>query len=137
MKRAALLAVAFGVLATTSVPVLAAGDVTLEGSFVWARDDGDRTGDLKAVFTPTGKNEWTVAFHFDWENKPHVYKGTARGSLSKGTLEGDVDNDNEEHPASFKFSGDFKRGTFNGTHGHINKEGELKDTGTLTLRASN
>lgn len=112
---------------------LAGNEVTLEGSFVWARDDGDRTGDLTAVLTPDGENEWSVAFHFDWEGEPHTYLGTANGSLSDGPLEGTAENDSEENPASFRFSGEFEDGTFNGIHRYVNEDGNLQEIGTLTL----
>ncbi len=113
--------------------VVADDEVTLEGSFVWARDDGDRTGDLSAVLTPDGENEWSVAFHFTWEGEPHTYLGTASGTLSDGPLEGAAENDNPDHPASFRFSGEFEDGTFNGTHQYVNEDGELRELGTLTL----
>ncbi len=112
---------------------VAADDVTLEGSFVWTRDDGDRTGDLRAVFTPAGDDEWTVAFHFVWEDEPHVYMGTATGNLSSGPLEGTAEGDDENHKISFRFSGEVEDGTFTGTHGYITGDGSLKQAGTLTL----
>lgn len=124
------LAVVALVLTGTAV---ANDDVTLEGSFVWARQDGDRTGDLTAVMTPGGEDEWSVAFHFTWEDEAHVYLGTASGSLSSGPLEGSAENDDDDHKLSFRFSGDFENGTFNGTHGFVTKDGSLKDGGTLTL----
>ena len=87
-------------------------DVTLMGEFVWARDDGDRTGELKAVFTPTGKGEWDVSFQFDWEDGAHVWEGTAQGNLKKGSLKGEVLTDNEERQGTFRFNGKFKDGKF-------------------------
>ena len=110
-------------------------DVTLNGQFVWARDDGDRTGDLKAVFTPTGENEWSVSFYFDWEDGPHVWSGTAKGSLTEGALKGEVNNDSEERPQTFRFSGSFTDGLFEGKHAGVrdDKENEL---GSLTLKAA-
>ena len=52
--------------------------------------------ELSGVFTPAGKNEWNVAFHFVWEDEPHVYTGTAKGNLKSGDLEGEVESDSEE-----------------------------------------
>ena len=112
---------------------LAAEDVTLEGSFVWERQDDNRDGDVRAVFTPTGENEWNVAFHFDWEDGPHTYKGTATGSLSSGELKGAVEADGGHRKMSFRFTGSFENSTFTGTHAFLDKEGELRHTGTLTL----
>ena len=112
---------------------LAAEDVTFKGTFVWEREDGNRTGDVRAVFTPTDASEWDVAFYFEWEDKPHTYKGTATGSLSDGELKGAVETDDENHKLSFRFTGSFADDTFTGTHGILNREGELKHSGTLTL----
>lgn len=116
-------------------PVLAVADddVTLEGSFVWARDDGERTGDLTAILTPSGSSEWSVAFHFIWEDEPHVYLGDASGSLVSGLLEGSAENDDEDHKISFRFKGEFEDGTFNGVHSYVDDDGSLKEVGTLTL----
>lgn len=108
-------------------------DVTLNGSFVWARDDGDRTGDLKAVFTPGEEHDWSVAFHFIWEDEDHVYLGTANGNLESGALSGTAQSDSEDRQISFRFEGEFQNGTFNGSHGWINKDGSLERGGTLTL----
>ena len=94
---------------------------------------GERTGDLKAVFTPTGEGEWDVAFHFDWEDGPHVYKGTAKGDITAGEFGGEVENDNPERQATFRFRGSFEDGKFLGTHGSLQKDGTLRDTGTMSL----
>lgn len=107
--------------------------VTLEGSFVWARNDGDRTGPLTAVMTPDGDSEWDVAFHFTWEDEPHTYLGRASGTLGNGMLEGTATSDNPDHLLEFEFSGEFEDGTFYGTHGFVQEDGSLKDGGSLTL----
>ncbi|HXV75107.1 MAG TPA: hypothetical protein VD788_02230 [Candidatus Polarisedimenticolaceae bacterium] len=112
----------------------AAEAVTLEGGFVWERDDGTSDGALTAVLTPDGDGKWNVAFHFDWEDGAHVYSGTCEGSLT-GNLAGEVQSDNQDNTMNFRFSGKFENGTFNGTHAFITKEGEVKDSGTLTLAA--
>ena len=111
----------------------AAEPVALEGEFVWERSDGNRNGDVRAVFTPAEEGEWTVAFHFEWEDGPHVYAGTAKGSLETGDLEGEVENDSEENKATFRFSGSFTDGKFTGTHGVVQEDGSLKDLGTISL----
>lgn len=120
-----------GVFFMAAMPSLAGDDVTLEGGFVWEREDGDREGDLKAVLTPTGDGEWDVSFHFEWEDSPRIFTGTCSGSLD-GELSGDITSDGERE-MKFEFSGSFEDGTFNGTHGFITKEGELKQAGKLTL----
>jgi hypothetical protein len=121
-----------GVLLLAAMPGFAGDDVTLEGGFVWERDDGNHDGDLTAIFTPTGDGEWSVAFHFDWEDGPHVYTGTCSGSLSEGELAGDITSDGDRE-MKFKFSGAFEDGMFSGTHGFVDDEGEVKSAGTLTL----
>ncbi len=122
-------------LLVASLAGIAFADVseTLTGTFVWSRDDGERAGDVEARFTSTGNKTWKVSFHFDWNGEPHVWNGTAKGSLKKGKLEGEVVTDNKERPATFTFTGKFKGGAFKGTHARIRKEGEPRATGTLTL----
>ena len=78
-----------GICILAAMPGLAAdGDVTMNGGFVWERDDGKQEGDLAAVLTPTGDGTWDVAFSFDWEDGPHVYTGTCSGSLDGETAIG-------------------------------------------------
>ena len=120
-----------GVFFMAAMPSLAGDDVTLEGGFVWEREDGDREGDLKAVLTPTGDGEWDVSFHFEWEDSPRIFIGTCSGSLD-GELSGDITSDGERE-MKFKFSGSFEDGAFNGTHGFVTKEGEFKQAGKLML----
>ena len=134
MKRVAKIVLAASVLAIFITGAIAENsEVTLEGSFVWARDDGDHTGDLKAVFTPSGDDAWNVAFHFVWEDEPHIYAGTATGNLKSGSLEGEVENDSEERKTTFRFAGNFEDGVFKGTHGAL-KDGELNELGTMELK---
>ena len=102
---------------------------TLKGSFEWT--DAGRTGDLSAVFTPTGEGKWNVAFHFEFRGKPHIYAGTAEGTLAGGDLKGRVLND--EKNRTFSFTGAFTDGEFRGTHAEVGDDGEHA-TGTLTLK---
>lgn len=125
----AVLALAFGGVA--SLAGHHEKDVELNGSFKWVRSDGETEGDLKAILTPTGEGTWDVAFHFDWDDGPHVYEGTAKGSLTGG-LEGEVQTDNKERPGTFKFMGEFADGTFSGKHGSVRDDG-FSEMGTLTL----
>ncbi len=139
MKQLVQLASGFAILflAFTGAAV-ASDEVTLEGSFIWARSDGDRTGDLTAIMTPEGEGgeKWSVAFHFVWEDEDHVYLGTASGGLEEGPLKGTAEGDEPDHKISFRFSGDFEDGTFTGTHGFVQEDGTLKDGGSLTLAKS-
>ena len=123
-----------GAVCLAAMPAFAGEEVTLEGGFVWEREDGNQEGDLKAIFTSTSDGEWEVAFHFDWEDGAHIYSGTCSGSL-EGELSGDIVSDGERE-MKFKFSGEFVDGQFTGTHGFVTEEGEIKNSGTLTL-ASN
>jgi len=102
---------------------------TLTGSFVWER--GDTSGDLEAVFTPTGEDAWDVSFHFTFRSKPHTYSGSATGSLTEGELSGTVLNENKKR--TFTFEGSFEDGVFNGNHSEVGPERTMS-TGTLTLR---
>jgi hypothetical protein len=120
-----------GIALLAALPGLAADTVTLDGGFVWNSDDGKHEGDLKAILTPTGEGTWSVAFHFDWEDGPHVYTGTCTGALG-GDLSGEVTSDGERK-MQFTISGAFEGGTFNGTHNFVTKEGEAKPAGTLSL----
>ena len=112
------------------VSVQAAEDsTTLSGTYVW--ENGNSTGDLEAVFTPTGEGTWDVAFHFTFRKKPHTYTGTAKGALDGGTLSGTVLNENKRR--TFTFEGAFEEGVFNGTHAEMRGESK-QDTGTLMLQ---
>lgn len=102
---------------------------TMTGQFKWNRMDDP--GDIKAVFTPTGENTWDVSFYFDFREEPHIYSGTAEGSLTEGALKGNVMSDGEK-PSPFSFEGKFVDGTFEGIH-HSLRDEEPAETGTITL----
>ena len=104
---------------------------TLEGEYVWKRQDKDISGPLKAIFEATGEASWNVAFHFTFEDEEHVYEGTATGSLTDGPLAGEVMTDGDE-PRPFSFTGEFVNGSFEGTHSGM-RDGETHRTGTLSL----
>ncbi len=108
----------------------AEGAITLTGEYVWARRDGDRPGDIKAVFTPVKEGEWAVAFYFDFRDKAHVYQGTAKGKLDNGALKGTVKNDGKNR--TFRFEGTTTNGTFTGTHLEEGGRGDA-DTGRISL----
>jgi hypothetical protein len=129
MKHLAIVifAVVLGLGASTAA--YAEEGTTLNGSFVW--EHGNTTGDLEAVFTPTGEATWDVSFHFTFRNQPHTYSGTASGSLSEGTLSGTVMNETKKR--TFTFGGTFDDGVFSGEHAEVGESGSMQ-TGTLTLR---
>jgi hypothetical protein len=103
---------------------------TLKGTYEWT--GGENKGPLEAVFTPAGEGKWEVAFHFEFDGQPHVYAGTAEGSLSEGALKGTVKTENKKR--TFTFKGAFQDGTFTGTHADSSPDGE-QPTGTLTLKS--
>lgn len=105
-----------------------AGKRTLTGTFHWT--GGEDKGDLEAVFTPTSEGKWDVAFHFEFDGRPHTYAGTAEGTLA-GDLKGRVRSDAGNR--TFTFKGTFAGGVFRGTHAEIAGGGQ-HPTGTLTLR---
>jgi hypothetical protein len=104
------------------------GEQTLTGEYQW--DQGGASGDLKAVFTPTGEGTYDVSFYFNFRGRPHTYTGTAKGSLTDGGLEGTVENDNKRR--TFTFQGTAEGGRFSGTHAEITSGDEYR-TGTLQL----
>ena len=108
-------------------PAAVAEETVLVGEYHW--NQGGASGDLKAVFESTGENTWDVSFHFDFRSKPHVYSGTATGSLTDGKLEGTVKNESKRR--TFTFEGTFEDGTFSGDHSEITRS-EVR-TGTLSL----
>ena len=107
----------------------AAAERKLTGQYVWAH--ADQRGDLEARFTPTEAGKWDVAFHFTFKGDPHVYAGTAEGSLGTGELSGKVFNETKKR--TFTFEGRFEEGTFNGTHAEV-ADGKATEMGTLTLK---
>jgi hypothetical protein len=129
MKHTLLLLVLVSI--TASATAWSAGEGatrTLNGEYLWS-DRGSR-GDLEAVFTPTAEGRWDVAFHFTFRGRSHVFSGTAEGSISKGALSGEVQN--ESKPRTFTFDGEFKNGKFKGSHAEIGGDRKQR-TGTLTL----
>ncbi len=127
MRRTALVLVGGAILLAAGVAG-AEESRTLAGEFVW-NHRGNR-GDVEAVFTATGQGTWDVTFRFTFRGTPHVYQGTAEGSLSEGGLRGKVLNETKKR--TFTFTGAFKNGEFRGTHAEIEGQREVQ-TGTLTL----
>ena len=127
MRRATQLVAVVAVVAV-SLGLAIGGDQdrTLTGSYHWS--DAGKSGDLKAVFTPTGEARWDVSFYFVFEGEPHTYSGTAQGTLDGGALDGTVFN--EARNRTFSFKGTVTDGEFSGTHA----EGR-RATGSLTLKA--
>ena len=81
------------------------GTRTFSGHYRW--DGQDLSGNLEAVFTPTGEATWDVSFSFKFQG-PHAFSGTAEGSLKRGKLEGTVRNERETR--SYDFRGTVKKG---------------------------
>ncbi len=106
------------------------GTRTFSGHYRW--DAQDLSGNLEAVFTPTGEETWDVSFHFKFQG-PHTFSGTAEGSLKSGKLEGTVRNERETR--SFDFRGTVKRGKFRGVH-FESTGGARRRTGTLSMKAA-
>jgi len=131
MKKLAftVAAIALVIAGTTGTGRAAEDSATLNGEYVW--ENGNATGDLEAVFTPSGEGEWNVSFNFTFRNKPHTYSGTAKGNLAEGALQGTVLNENKKR--TFMFEGTFEDGVFIGTHKELDGEKSFS-TGTLTLR---
>ena len=127
MKGTALALIGIAILLAAGVAG-AEESRTLTGEFVWNKR-GNR-GDIEAMFTATGKETWDVTFHFTFRGTPHIYEGTAEGSLVEGDLTGTVLNENRKR--TFTFTGAFKDGKFRGTHSEIEGQREVQ-TGTLTL----
>lgn len=132
VSRSILVLLVLSSLFLAAPALLAAENQTLEGEFIWEREDGEYAGELKAVFEPTGESTWNVSFYFNFDDKDHVYSGTAEGNLTDGELTGEVMSDDEEkHP--YTFSGTFDDdGSFAGTHQFLGGE-EARDTGRITL----
>jgi hypothetical protein len=103
---------------------------TFKGHFTW--DTQNLSGNLEAVFTPTGEATWDVSFHFTFQGS-HTFSGTASGSLQSGKLEGTVHNERETR--SFYFRGTAKKGKFRGTH-FESTGGPHRKTGTLSMKAA-
>ena len=111
---------------------LVAGEETRKftGHYRW--DAQDLSGNLEAVFTPTGEATWDVAFHFNFQG-PHTFVGTAEGSLTAGKLEGTVVNERETR--KFSFRGTIRKDKFRGVH-FESTGGARRKTGTLSMKAA-
>lgn len=112
-----------------AVEAAATPERKLTGQYVWSH--AGQTGDLEARFTPLEAGKWNVAFHFTFKGDPHVYAGTAEGSLGAGELSGKVFNESKNR--TFTFRGSFDEGVFNGKHAEV-ADGKATEMGTLTLK---
>ncbi len=136
MKQIPLLLLGLALLLPLPAGTLAADDSTptdsrtLTGEYFW--QDADLHGDLEAVFTPTGENEWSVEFHFTFRDRPRTYSGTAMGNLETGSLDGTVYGESRRGQREWVFRGSFEDGTFRGDHAEM-EDGEEIPSGTLTL----
>jgi hypothetical protein len=128
MKKALLLSFVALLLAGTAPNWADDNTQTMTGEY--RRLNERSRGEVKSVFTSTGEGTWTVSFHFDYRKKPHIYTGTAAGSLTDGKLSGKVLN--EDQSRTFTFEGTVENGAFRGTHAEVGG-GEARKTGTLTL----
>lgn len=127
LTLAAGFAIALGALAAGQARADHDGAHTMLGEYYWT--GGNTGGDLKAVFTPNGDGSWDVEFFFDFRDRPHVYAGTAEGSLTDGPLKGTVKNENRRR--SFIFDGVVVESRYKGRHAETTN-GERR-TGTLEL----
>jgi len=129
VKKAALFVItASFLMLVAGLSASAADSKTLTGEYNWTNRDS--RGALEAVFTSKDEGIWDVSFHFEFRGEKHVYTGTAHGSLTAGTLKGEVLNESKRR--TFTFEGAFEDGKFTGTHAEM-RDGKQFDTGTLTL----
>ena len=114
-----------------ALPALAdePGIITMTGEYVWISEPG-RPGPLRAVFTPLEQGHWQLTIHYEWHKEEKLFKGSARGSLTNGELEGSFD---DGHGGTYSFKGTLSDGQFSGSHFHDPKEYPRTKSGTLTL----
>ena len=80
MKTTAFVFVVASFLSLISSPATSTETTrTLTGEYVSSFETGMQA--LRAVFAPTGADQWDVVFHFEFHGKNLVYRGTAQGSL--------------------------------------------------------
>ena len=108
-------------------------EIVMTGEYKWVKRNRVRFEEkLTSVFTPVGKDEWNVSFHFTYKKKDNNFVGTAKGSLEEGPLTGEVRNDGGKGKRTFTFSGNIEEGKLVGTHKETTK-GRTQDTGIFTL----
>jgi hypothetical protein len=129
MKRILFLLLPFCLLLPSLSDAKESSTQTLTGEYKWSRSNSD-PGEIKAIFTPTGPDEWQVAFHFDFRGNAWIFSGTAKGSLQEGALSGEVQD--ESKGRTFTFTGKVREGIFEGTHAEI-EDGYPEATGSMTL----
>ena len=130
MMRRLAKAVLLTILVSSMAYTATDGTRTFSGHYRW--DGQDLSGNLEAVFTPTGEATWDVSFSFKFQG-PHTFSGTAEGSLKRGKLEGTVRNERETR--SYDFRGAVKKGKFRGVH-FESTGGARRKTGTLSMKAA-
>ncbi len=133
-RRTVALAIALSFIIGGTFVFAEKEDITVKGSYVWARQDKDIPGDIEAVFTPDGKNQWNVVWSFEWEGEMRHWAGKATGSLKSGELEGEA-TEERDRKRTFVFKGSVEDGVFNGEHGAM-REGKMNVLGTITFKSA-
>ncbi len=104
---------------------------TIEGTYNWSAQAG-RTHTVTAVFNETAPGKYKVDFSFKWNNKDHIYSGTAEGNVLNGKLMGTVTADDQPN-RKFGFEGTATKGSFEGKH-HEKKGNNEQSTGNITWK---
>ncbi len=120
------------IIVSVSLSAPASETVSLEGKFNWMKEK-EKQHDLKAVFTPKGKNKWDVVYKFKWGNEQEIWKGEATGSLDNGAFKGGAFTDGGKR--TFSYSGFALDGVITCKHKQLTRYGKKneKDTGEFTL----
>jgi hypothetical protein len=75
-------------------------EITMVGKFTY-NHQAKTLHDLTAVLKPAGDNQWTAVYTFKWDGAAKTYKGTIKGSLKNGEVNGTGAGDGR----SFSFEG--------------------------------
>ena len=126
MKQTILNAILIG----SAAWVYAAGDITLNGSFVRGAKSG-APHDLKATLTPNGADDYKITWEAEWKGKLTLYTGQIKGDIKNGDFTGTATDKSGKR--TWKVEGKAANGVLTFDHFETTGGREGK-TGTGTLQ---
>jgi len=140
MKFKSLVIGMVGVLASGCLNAVSAAEssaatppTTLTGQYIWDKQPA-KPGELKAVLTPDGPQQWKAVYTFlnpQSKSQTVTYTGTLKGDLQNGPVTGTAVTDGGRR--TFAIHGTANNGVLTFNHSETSN-GNIKPTGTGRLK---